>query len=33
MRERAAFCGMLFVHLKIPEAASLKDRRSDKVHP
>lgn len=27
MRERAAFCGMLFVHLKIPEAASLKDRR------
>lgn len=27
MRERAAFCGMLFVHLKIPEATSLKDRR------
>ena len=27
MKERAAFCGMLFIHLKIPEAVSLKDRR------
>ena len=27
MKERAAFRGMLFIHLKIPEAVSLKDRR------